>query len=172
VIAAAAMMPVIGAPTFRIVCLFHRHFDILKRTLPRCLEALTGSTRHSYELILHCDNTPGDVATTVLEHQSAWGIDEVRFRVRQRHVASGDPSNNGHRRLFDGQSRYLVVIEDDVWMHRSDAGFDVLDACIELFERHQDVPTICKLDDNRLWAWQLDDVGAELEAGALSVRMM
>lgn len=158
-----------AAPTFRIACLFNRHFDVLARTLPRCLTALTSGTTESFEVVLHCDGTPPDVQQQVLRAQKAWDIDEVRFRNRARHVASGDASNNGHRRLFDGNAPYLIVIEDDVWIHRPDPSFDLLRACRALFESHADVPVICKLNDHDAWSWKLRDLGSELEPGVRSV---
>lgn len=156
-------------PTFRIACLFNRHFDVLERTLPRCLDALTSGTSESFEIVLHCDGTPVEVAQSVSCIQAEWGIDEVRFRTRSRHVASGDASNNGHRRLFDGRPPFLIVIEDDVWMHRRAPSFDVLRACRQLFDTHTDVPVICKLNDHDAWAWKLRDRGEELEVGVRSV---
>lgn len=158
-----------GGPIFRIAFLFHRHLDVLARTLPTCVKALTGATRVPFEVVLHCDGTPEDVAPQVLAMQQEWGLDEVRFRTRQRQVASGDPSNNGHQRLFDGRARYLIVVEDDVWMRNVEPHFDTLDACRDLFERHSDVPVICKLDDYELWAWKLEDIGIPLGAGVRSV---
>lgn len=158
-----------AGPTFRIACLFHRHFDVLERTLPRSLAALTSGTSESFEVILQCDGTSSEIAQKVLRAQADWGIDEVRFRSRTRQVASGDPSNNGHRRLFGGHSPYLIVIEDDVWMRRWDTGFDVLGACRRLFEANPDVPVVCKLSDSDTWAWKLRDLGDEVEPGVRSV---
>lgn len=159
----------VPGPVFRIVCLFNQHFDVLERTLPRCLDALTTATRETFEVVLHCDGTADDVATRVLASRHGWGVDEVRVRARQQYIASGDPSNNGHQRLFDGRSRYLVVLEDDVWMTVADGGFDVLRAIRELFERHEDVPVMCKVDDHDVWAWKLADVGDPIEPGVRSV---
>lgn len=156
-------------PTFGIAFLFHTNLDVLTRTLPRCLDALTRSTRESFDVVLHCDGTPPAVAAEVLRHCESWGIDEVRFRRRSDRVASGDASNNGHRRLFSGRSRYLIVVEDDVWMHRSEATFDPLSACRRLFDEHPDVPVICKLDDHAVWAWKLADLGPEIDTGVRSV---
>lgn len=156
-------------PRFRIACLFNRDVEVLERTLPRCLDALTGATRESFEVVVHGDGTPDDIAAHVLAQRGRWGIDELRFRTRERHVASGDASNNGHRRLFGGRARYLVVIEDDVWMHLTEPSFDVLRACRELFERHPDVPVIGKVDDHAVWAWKLDDLGPVIEPGVRSV---
>ncbi len=120
-------------------------------------------------MVLHCDGTPPDVAQEVLANRAEWGIDEVRIHDRQRHVASGDPSNNGHRRLFGGSSRYVIVIEDDVWMRPGRPWFDVLAECRRLFESHIDVPVVCKVDDHDAWAWELSDVGGEIERGVRSV---
>ncbi|MGI9004502.1 MAG: glycosyltransferase family A protein [Pseudonocardia sp.] len=156
-------------PTFRLVVLFHRHLDVLERTLPRCVEALTAGTRQSFEVVLHCDGSPLDVARMVLDRQGAWGVDEVRLRSRDRHVASGDPSNNGHRRLLDCRCRYVIVIEDDVLLFRQEASFDPLTVLRELFEQQPDVPVVCALDDSADWVWALTDVGSRIAPGVRSV---
>lgn len=158
-----------GGPVFRIAFLFHRNLDVLARTLPRCLDALTAATQVPFEVVLHCDGTPDVVAAQTLARLGAWGVDEVRFRTRLRQVAEGDPSNNGHRRLFDGRCRYLIVVEDDVWMRCTQPAFDVLAACRDLFERHPNVPVICKLEDHDVWSWKLRDLEADLEPGVRSV---
>jgi hypothetical protein len=158
-----------GAPSFTVAVLFHRHLDVLERTLPRSLHALTDSTGEAFEVVLHCDGTPEEVAVEVLRRREEWGVDEVRFRSRAGFVASGDGSNNGHRRLFAERTRYLVVIEDDVLMARREPSFDVLGACRALFERHSDVPVICTVSDHDSWAWKLKDVGQRIEPGVRSV---
>jgi hypothetical protein len=155
--------------TFRITCLFNQNIDLLGLTLPRCVAALTGSTAETYEVVLHCDGTSRDVAGEVVQREEFGDIDEIRVRRRSRFVASGDPSNNGHRRLFDAGPRYVIVFEDDVVMYRSEAAFDVLAACRRLFELYSDVAVICKLDDHEAWAWGLRDIGEPLEPGVRSV---
>lgn len=165
-------MTAIGQPSdasFRIACLFHQNAELLALTFPRCVEALTGSTAESYEVLLHCDGTPEPMLDEVARREEFSAADEIRFRRRYRFVANGDASNNGHRRLFGGRSRYLIVFEDDVVMYRSDPHFDVLAACRALFERYADVAVICKLDDYDVWAWCLTDVGEQLEPGVRSV---
>jgi hypothetical protein len=159
-------------PTFRIAFLFHANLDLLTTTLPRCVEALTGATRESFEVVLQSDGTPDAIAAELPAMAHRWGIDEIRLRRRTRHVASGDASNNGHRRLFDGRSPYLIVVEDDVVMYRTDRAFDVLAACRELFERHVDVPVLSKVDDHEQWSWRLRDEGPEIEPGVRSVNRL
>lgn len=154
---------------FRVVFLFHRHQSLLRRTLPRCLEALTNNTKESYEVVLHCDGTPPKIAAQLPSLVQELGIDELRIHRRTGVVASGDPSNNGHQRLFESAAKYLVVIEDDVVMYRVDRMFDVLRWCRELFEGHPDVLAIGKVDDYARWAWKLEDVGPQIEPGVRSV---
>lgn len=154
---------------FRVVCLFHRHIDVLQRALPTCVRALTEGTRQDVELTLHCDGTQPDVAAQVIARQTEWHLDEVRIRRREHEIASGDASNSGHRRLFGGRERYLVVVEDDVWMYRSDPSFDVLTESLRLFQACPDVTAICKLDDHDAWAWKLADAGPSLAPGVRSV---
>ncbi|KIX79313.1 hypothetical protein SF23_01200 [Streptomyces sp. MBRL 10] len=152
--------------------LFHKNLDLLSRTLPRCLEALTARTRESFEVVLHCDGTPPEIAAQLPALVSQWGVDELRIRHRNRFVASGDGSNNGHRRLFDGNSPYLIVVEDDVVMYRSDPSFDVLAACRHLFESHPRVPVLSKVNDYHQWSWKLQDEGDEIEPGVRSVNRL
>lgn len=158
-----------GDPLFRLVFLFHADLPVLERTLPACVEALTAGTRQTYEVVVHCDGTPPEVAGELLVRQERWGVDEVRFRSRRRFTASGDRSNNGHRRLFGGRSRYLVVVEDDVLVDRLDGSFDPLTAWRELFETHAGVVAACAMADHGDWAWALDDAGPPISPGVRSV---
>jgi len=159
-------------PTFRIAFLFHSGLDLLKTTLPRCLEALTGGTSQSFEVVLRADGTPADVAEQLPALLDAWGVDELQLRRRRRHLASGDASNNGHRRCFSPRAPYLIVIEDDVVMYRTERSFDVLTACRELFERHPQVPVLSKVNDYDQWSWKLADEGPPIEAGVRSVNRL
>jgi len=54
-------------------------------------------------------------------------------------------------------------------MHRREQAFDVLRAVRELFEANPEVTVICKLSDHDVWAWELEDVGEELQPGIRSV---
>ena len=161
-----------SGPIWRIAFLFHADLELLSQTLPRCVEALTGATSEQFEVILLTDGTPQHVADQLPRLASAWGVDELQLRSRSRHVASGDPSNNGHRRLFDVRAPYLIVIEDDVVMYRTEPSFDVLAACRELFERHPDVPVLSKVNDYHQWSWKLADEGPPVEAGVRSVNRL
>jgi hypothetical protein len=89
-------------------------------------------------------------------------------RRREKFVASGDPSNNGHRRLLNTSTPYLVVVEDDVVAFRTQQSFDPLLAMRTLFERHQDVAVVSTVADHGKWAWRLDDVGPAIEPGVRS----
>jgi hypothetical protein len=159
-------------PSFRIAFLFHADVALLRTTLPRCLEALTRGTAQTYEVVLHCDGTSPEAVAELASSCGVWGVDELVVRRRDRHVASGDPSNNGHRRLFDSRARYVVVVEDDVVMYRTESTFDVLSACRSLFERHPGVPVVSKVDDHAQWSWKLRDQGPEIEAGVRSVNRL
>jgi hypothetical protein len=161
-----------GCPAWRIVFLFHADLDLLSKTLPRCLEALTASTSEDFEVTILADGTPEQVAAKLPALLESWGVDELRVRRRERHVASGDPSNNGHRRAFMNRAQYVIVIEDDVVMYRTDGSFDVLAACRELFERHPDVPVVSKVNDYGQWSWRLTDAGPAVEPGVRSVNRL
>lgn len=159
-------------PTFEIVFLFHDNLDLFARTLPRCLEALTAGTAQDFEVVVHCDGSTPEAVRRVAEMAPTWGVDEVRARSRARWVASGDPSNNGHRRFFDSSSPYRIVVEDDVVMYRDDPHFDVLTAIRGLLERNLDVPVVCKVDDTDKWTWKLRDIGPGVEPGVRSVNRL
>lgn len=156
-------------PQFRLVFLFHADLPVLERTLPRCLDALTAGTRQTYEVVVHCDGTPVEIARELLDRQERWGVDEIRFGSRQRFTASGDRSNNGHHRLFGGRSRYVVVVEDDVLVERLDPSFDPLTAWRDLFETHPEVVAACSMADHGDWAWGLDDLAPPVAPGIRSV---
>jgi len=157
---------------WRIAFLFHSDLDLLARTLPRCVEALAGSTSETFEVVLLADGTPDDIAVQLPKLLEGWGVDELQLRSRRRYVASGDASNNGHRRFFPLRTPYLVVVEDDVVMYRAARSFDVLAACRELFERHPDVPVLSKVNDYDQWSWKLTDAGPEIEPGVRSVNRL
>lgn len=159
-------------PTWTIAFLFHADLDLFARTLPRCLEALTDSTAEQFEVVLLADGTPENVAVHLPKLAALWGIDELRLRSRRHQVASGDASNNGHRRFFPTGTSYLIVVEDDVVMYRTERSFDVLRACRELFERHPDIPVLSLVSDHDQWSWGLADAGAEVEAGVRSVNRL
>lgn len=162
----------LAVPTWQIVFLFHSDLELLSTTLPRCLDALTGSTTESYEVLLLADGTPADVAAQLPDQLAQWGVDELRSRARRNQVASGDPSNNGHRRAFPATSPYLIMIEDDVVMYRTDPSFDALAACRQLFQRHPDVPVLSKVNDYDKWSWQLEDRDPGIEPGVRSVNRL
>ncbi len=159
-------------PTWRIQFLFHSDLDLLTRTLPRCVDALARSPSETFEVVLLADGTPDDVAVQLPNLLEGWGVDELQLRSRRRYVASGDASNNGHRRFFPLRAQYLVVVEDDVIMYRTEGPFDVLAACRELFERHPDVPVLSKVNDYDQWSWKLTDAGPEIEPGVRSVNRL
>jgi hypothetical protein len=159
-------------PMFQIAFLFHDDVELLSRVLPRCLTTLTAGTRESYEVVLHCDGTPPDVFAQLPALAARWGVDELRWRRHARHMASGDPSNNGHRRLFTTRSPYLIVLEADVVAYRTEASFDPLTAIRQLFERHADVPVLSTVGDHWQWSWRLDDLGEPVEAGVRSTNRL
>lgn len=158
-----------GEPEFTIACLFHSNIDLLRSTLPRSLDALTAGTEQSYDVVLHCDGTPPEIAAALAAEQHELGVRELRFRSRTGPLASGDPSNNGHRRLVCAPTRYAVVFEDDVVMYRSEPAFDVLGAIRSTFERHPDVAVLCTVADSEKWTWKLEEIGAPIEDGIAAV---
>jgi len=157
---------------FRLAFLFHEDLDLFRRTLPRTIDALTAGTAEEFEIVVHADGTSAGTARELLEVCFEAGVDEVRVRRRERFVASGDPSNNGHRRLVDTRTRYLVVVEDDVVVFRTESVFDPLSAMRALFERHEDVVVFSTVADHEKWTWRLEDLGPEVEAGVRSTNRL
>ena len=156
-------------PTFEIVFLFHSDLELLARTLPRCIEALTSCTEETFDVILHCDGTPPDVVAQLPGLWAELGLDELRLRRRGQLVASGDPSNNGHRRFLDTRAPYVIVLEDDVAAFKTDPSFDVLHQMRRLFEACPGLPVIFTVADHWQWVWKLQDVGAPVAPGVRSV---
>lgn len=165
-------LPGTDGPRFRIVFLFHRDLALLSRTLPRCLDAFTAGTSESFEVLVHCDGTPADVAAHMPALAERWGVDEVRLRSRTRFVASGDGSNNGHQRIMTRAVPYLLVLEDDVVAYRTDPAFDPLAAIAACFERHRDVPVWSTVADYEQWSWRLRDLGEPVEPGVRSTNRL
>lgn len=159
-------------PTFQLAFLFHDDVELLSQVLPRTLAAFTEGTCETYEVLLHCDGTPPDVFAQLPSRAAEWGIDELRWRRRERSVASGDPSNNGHRRLLSSRARYLIALEADVVAFRTEASFDPLAAIRGLFERHPNVPVLSTVADSWQWAWKLSDLGQPIEAGVRSTNRL
>jgi hypothetical protein len=145
-------------PTFQIAFLFHDNLDLLGRVLPRCLDALTSGTAESYEVVLHCDGTPAEIAAKLPALAARWGVDEVRYRRRARFVSSGDRSTNGHRRLFATRSPYLIVIEDDVVAYRTESSFDPHD-CLHrslgvVLNQTGVICLVRRVTPDRRWRWR------------------
>ena len=69
-----------SGPMFRIAFLFHSELDLLKTTLPRCLDALTAGTSQSFEVVLRADGTPDEVAEQLPALLNTWGVDELHLR--------------------------------------------------------------------------------------------
>jgi hypothetical protein len=159
-------------PQWRVGFLFHANLDLFSSLLPRWLEALTVSTSETFETAILADGTPEEVIADLVRLGRRWDIDELHLRERRKFVASGDPSNNGHRRFFATDVPYLIVVEDDVVAYRTEPSFDVLRACRELFERHPDVPVLSKVSDHDQWSWKLAELGAEIEPGVRSVNRL
>lgn len=158
-----------AAPAFTILFVFHKDIDLLEKTLPQTLAALTQNTAVSYEVILVADGTDLSMIERLVPRLENWGVDELRFRRRERFVASGAGSNNAHMHQFKATVPYLIHLEDDILVFNNDPSFDVLRAAIELFERHHNIPVIFKMNDYESWSWKLSDVSAELEPGVRSV---
>ena len=147
----------------------HNSFELMRRTISQNLCALTENTRQSFDVILIIDGFDKVNLEPILPDIRRWGIDEVRLRSRTRNTATGDPSNNGHLRLFTERSTYLLTLEQDVAMFKIDSDFDVLTAIRELFERHTQLKLATRIDDHDCWCWKLKDVAPAFEDGVRSV---
>ena len=123
--------------TFTIGFICHNDFELLQRTIPQNLQAICNQTDESYDVVLVVDGAENISPGKFLEAAEGWGIDELRFRWRHRNCATGDPSNNGHFHLFSDKSPYLLTMEGDVAIFKTDPSFDVLKAFKSLFQQHK-----------------------------------
>lgn len=156
--------------TFTIAFIVHTGHEIMGLTIPQNLEALCGSTRERFDVILVADGVTSESdKCRLLRAAESWGIDEVRFRSRRRNCAGGDPSNNGHFHTLSLKTPYLITLEEDVVVFRLDRSFDVLAEFRGLFERHPRLPIATRMDDSDCWVWKLEDSGREIEPGIPSV---
>lgn len=157
-------MPV--AFTIDFIC--HNDFELLEKTIPQNLSALCANTKQSFDVILTVDGAEKVDAKRFLEAAPRWGIDEVRFRWRGRNCATGDPSNNGHLHTFSDKTPYLVTLEGDIVIFKTDPAFDVLTAFRDLFSRQGQLALATRMDDHDTWVWKLEDAGPEFEPGIRS----
>jgi hypothetical protein len=156
---------------FTIVFVAHAGHEILERTLPQNLEAICAGTRQRTDVILSVDGYESESVDTgrMLRLARSAGVDEVRFRSRRRNCASGDGSNNGHVHHIVERSPYLLAIEEDVVLFRTDPSFDLLSEVRALFERHPRLAVATRMDDTEDWVWKLAQAGPDFEPGIRSV---
>lgn len=155
-------------PEFTIAFVVHADIPVLERTIPTTIEALTAESCRSWDLVLVVDGAETAPADRLTDLAWRWGFDEVRLRRRSRHVAGGDPSNNGHAHLLPAKGRFLISIEGDVVAFRTGPG-DVLDLVARTFDTCVDLALATRIDDHDCWQWPLADVGAPLTPGVRSV---
>jgi hypothetical protein len=155
-------------PEFTVVFLVHGPIELLDRTVPTTIEALTARTRRTVDLVLAIDGAETAPVDALLERAPRWGIDEVRLRRRDRNVAGGDPSNNGHAHLVPGKGRFLITVEGDVVAFRAGEG-DPLAFVAETFDRTPELALATRIDDHDCWREPLLDVGSPLAPGVRSV---
>ncbi|MFD4533502.1 hypothetical protein ACFWNL_37280 [Kitasatospora sp. NPDC058397] len=137
-------------PAFTIAYLVHSDVELLRRTIPTTLDALTRGTRHPYDLVLVVDGAESAPANEIIElAHNTWGFDEVRVRWRTRHRASGDQANNIHTHFVSDKSRFLITI-------------DVLAEIAETFDRCPQLALAQRIDDHDCWQWKLEEVGPPL----------
>jgi len=158
--------------TFTIGFICHNDFDLLEKTIPQNLHAICKDTKESYDVILVVDGAEGIDPSRFLDSVPRWGIDEVRFRWRLRNCAGGDPSNNGHLHILSNKTPYLLTLEGDVVLFKTDSSFDILAEFRALFERHENLALATCMDDYDCWVWKLKDVGPAFELGVQSVNRL
>jgi hypothetical protein len=154
---------------FTIVFVAHANHDIMELTIPQNIEAITAGTRQRFDVVLSIDGYEDCDLDRVLRGARSWGVDEVRLRSRRRNCASGDGANNGHFHHIVERTPYLLTIEEDVVLFRTDPSFDLLTAFRELFERHPQLCVATRMDDSDVWVWQLEDAAPAIEPGVRSV---
>ncbi|MFD0404699.1 hypothetical protein [Kitasatospora sp. NPDC127116] len=157
-------------PAFTIAYLVHSDVELLRRTIPATLDALTRGTRHPYDLVLVVDGAETAPIDEITELAHAtWGFDEVRLRWRTRHRASGDQANNIHTHFVTDKSRFLITIEGDVVAFRDPGATDVLAEIADTFDRCPQLALAQRIDDHDCWQWQLEETGPALSTRARSV---
>jgi hypothetical protein len=156
-------------PDFTITIICHADLAILRRTLPINLRSLCESTCRTFDVVLMVDGAETAPLGALLDLAREHGIDEVRLRNRARNCASGDPSNNGNVHALTNRTRYLLTLESDVVLFRTEPSFDILDACAQFFDRHPQLPLLQRMDDHQEWIWKLERVAPDIEAGVWSV---
>lgn len=155
-------------PEFTIAFVVHDCVPLLERTVPTTIETLTAQSSRTWDLVLAVDGAESAPVDQLLSLAEGWGFDEVRLRRRSRHVAGGDPSNNGHAHLLPAKGRFLISLEGDVVAFRTGPG-DVLDALAHVFDACPDLAIATRIDDHDCWQWRLEEVGPPLVAGVRSV---
>lgn len=145
-------------PEFTIAFVVHGDVPLLECTVPTTIAALTEGTTRSYDLVLAVDGCESAPVTEILDRADAWGFDEIRLRRRDRHAASGDPSNNGHLHLPPAKGRYLICVEGDVAAFRCGPG-DPLDQIATAFDVCPTMALATRIDDHACWQWAMTDVG-------------
>ncbi len=164
------MTAVTYPPAFTIAYLVHSDVELLRRTIPTTLDALTRGTRHPYDLVLVVDGAESAPADEILElAHNTWGFDEVRLRRRTRHRASGDQANNIHTHFVSDKSRFLITIEGDVVAFRDPSTTDVLAEIAETFDHCPQLALAQRIDDHDCWQWKLEEAGPPLSGRARSV---
>lgn len=154
---------------FTIAFILHSEFELITRTVPHNIRQLTESTDEDFDIVMVVDGFKEEEALKMLKAASSWGVDEVRFRKRNRNCATGDPSNNGHYHLLSDKTQYLVSFEGDVALFKHKKSLDVLKAFKGLFQRHPELVLATKMSDHACWKWKLRKVGPEIEPGIWSV---
>lgn len=154
---------------FTVSFLCHDATDLLEELIPHNMDVLCGNTSESYDVILTVDGAESTNLDRFLSIAKSCRIDEVRYRYRGRNCADGDPSNNGHLHLFSDKTPYLMTLEGDVVIFKTDPSFDILGAFRRLFQQHGNLCLATRIDDHDCWVWKLEDSGPPFEQGVRSV---
>ena len=155
-------------PEFTIAFVVHADLPLLERTVPTTIETLTAKSTRTFDLVLVVDGAETAPVSDLMDLAERHGFDEIRLRRRSRHVATGNPSNNGHAHLLPAKGRFLISVEGDVAAFRTGTG-DVLDALARAFDDCPELAIATKIDDHQCWLWQLEDVGPPPAHGIRSV---
>lgn len=136
---------------FTVACVVHNEIDLLARTFPRAVHALTSATRHTVDTVIVAERASVSDAAKLVELSAEWGVTELRWRRPGPADFLGAPVNNFHTRQFNPTDDYLVTFTHDTFFHLEDPGFDVLDAAVGVFDSIKDAAVICKVDDHEEW---------------------
>ena len=101
-------------------------YEYFHKILENNLNVLCSNTNESYDLKLFLDGIDNYDYNPYIALARKFNIDEVILRSRKNNCATGAPSNNAHMHLFSTKTKYLLTLESDVAIFKTENHFDIL----------------------------------------------